>query len=53
MIEDSGFIVAAKKQEKITADVVKGIYKDSENKPYFNDLVDLMTKSLNLRFHKG
>jgi nucleoside diphosphate kinase len=43
-IEESGFIVAAKKQLKLTAELVKGIYKDAANKPYFNDLVNLMTK---------
>jgi len=43
-IEESGFIVAAKKHLKLTADIVKGIYKDAANKPYFNDLVNLMTK---------
>lgn len=43
-IEDLGFIIASKKSEKLTEDIAKKIYKDSENKPHFNDLVNLMTR---------
>ena len=43
-IQESGFIVTSKKSEKLTEDVAKEIYKNSADKPYFNDLVSLMTR---------
>lgn len=42
-IEDSGFIIAAKKSEKLTEEIAKEMYKSSNNKEHFQDLVNLMT----------
>jgi nucleoside diphosphate kinase len=42
-IIESGFIIASKKSEKLTAEVVKEMYKDSTQAGHFNDLVNLMT----------
>jgi nucleoside diphosphate kinase len=43
-IAEYGFIVAAKKTQKLSEEIAQEIYKDAANKPYFNDLVGLMTK---------
>ena len=43
-IEESGFIIAMKKNEHLSVDIVKEIYKDAADKEYYNDLVNLMTK---------
>jgi nucleoside diphosphate kinase len=43
-IIDSGFIITSKKSESLTEDIAKEIYKNSADKPYFNDLVGLMTR---------
>lgn len=42
-IEDSGFIIATKKSEKLTEDIAKEMYKSSSDKPHYNELVSLMT----------
>ncbi|CAF0729697.1 unnamed protein product [Brachionus calyciflorus] len=42
-IEQLGFIIATKKSEKLSQDIAKDIYKDANNKDYYNDLVNLMT----------
>lgn len=42
-IKDSGFIIASKKSEKLTEDLVKEMYKQSNDKAHFSDLVNAMT----------
>jgi nucleoside diphosphate kinase len=43
-IVESGFIIATKKSEKLSEDIAKEIYKGSNEKEYFGDLVQLMTR---------
>lgn len=42
-IEDSGFLIAAKKSETLTEEIAKEMYKYSADKPHYDDLVKLMT----------
>jgi len=42
-IQESGFIVAAKKEQHLTKEIAQEIYKSASEKPYFNDLVNLMS----------
>lgn len=42
-IKESGFIISSKKSETLTEDIAKEIYKNSADKPYYNELVSLMT----------
>lgn len=42
-IEESGFIIATKKSEKLTEEIAKEMYKNSADKDHYNDLVSLMT----------
>lgn len=43
-IQDSGFIIASKKSQKLTEDLAKEMYKSHEGQPHFNELVDLMSR---------
>jgi nucleoside diphosphate kinase len=43
-ILESGFIVAANKSENLTKEIAKELYKNSSNKPYYNELVDLISR---------
>ncbi len=43
-IEKSGFLIASKKSEKLTEDIAKEMYKHSADKPYYQDLVNMMTQ---------
>lgn len=42
-IEDSGFIIATKKSEKLTEEIAREMYKGSEELQHFENLVALMT----------
>ncbi len=42
-IKESGFIISSKKSQTLTADIAKEIYKNSADKPYYDELVSLMT----------
>lgn len=42
-IEDSGYLIASKKSEKLTEEIAKEMYKNSADKEFYADLVNLMT----------
>lgn len=42
-IQDSGFIITKNKSERLTEEVAKEMYRYSSDKPYYQDLVNLMT----------
>lgn len=42
-IEDSGYLIASKKSEKLTEEIAKEMYKNSADKEYYGDLINLMT----------
>ena len=44
-IKEAGFHIAARKETELTKDVVAQIYKDQQDKEYFGDLTDHMTRS--------
>jgi nucleoside diphosphate kinase len=40
----AGFHIAAKKNQKLSNEVAQAIYREVADKPYFNDLISLVTK---------
>ena len=43
-IKEAGFHIAARKETKITSDIAKQFYGDLQEREYFDDLVEHMTR---------
>ncbi len=43
-IEESGFLIAGKKSERLTEEIAREMYKNSADKAYYQELVNMMTE---------
>ena len=43
-IKEAGFNIAAKKETELTPEIAKEFYKDLQDKEYFEELTEHMTK---------